>query len=115
MSTEYFVTIINESPIPINVETWKSVCFIFSEMKSITLKPGERKIMSSETGEWIINTYIFDKALCNQWIVAGYTPGKVIGKFRIDTAISGKNTWISDTEFKIIYFNGVVKISKIVV
>ena len=113
MSNEYFVTIINECPIPINVETWKSVCFIFSEMSSTTLKPGEQKMMSSETGEWFINTYIFDKELCNQWIVAGYTPGKIIGKFSIDPSIRGKNTWMCYNDFKIVYFNGVAKISKI--
>jgi len=112
MSNEYFVTIINESPIPINVETWSSFCFGLSEMKSITLKPGERKIMSSQTGEWLINTYLFDKELCNQFVVAGYTEGKVIGKFRIDPAIRGENTWMCDNDFKIVCFNGVAKFSK---
>ena len=112
MSNEYFVTIINECDIPVNVETWQNLCFIFSEMKSITLKPGQRKTMSSETGEWFINTYVFDKELCNQWIIAGYTPGKVIGKFRIYPAISGENIWMFANDFKIVYFNGVAKISK---
>lgn len=112
MSNQYFVTIINDSPIPINVETWQSLWFGFSEMKSITLQPGKREIMASETGEWIINTYIFDKELCNQFLIAGYTPGKVIGKFRSEPAISGENTWLCDDDFKIVYFNGVAKFSK---
>jgi hypothetical protein len=114
MSNKYVVTIINESPITINVETWQSVFFGLSEMKSITLKHGEEQIMSSETGEWIINTFIFDKELCNQWIVAGYTPGNVIGKFRIHPAINGENTWMCDNDFKIVCTNGIAKLSKII-
>jgi hypothetical protein len=112
MSNKYCVTIINESPLTINVETWQKLCFGLSEMKSLTLNPGEEQNMISETGEWFINTYIFDKEICNQWIIAGYTPGKVIGKFRIEPAISGENTWMCDNDFNIICFNGVAKFSK---
>ena len=112
MGNEYFITIINESPLPINVETWQSLSFGLSEMKSILIKPGERQIMVSETGEWFINTFIFDKAMCEEWIKAGYTPGKVLGKFRSEPAIRGENVWLCDDDFKIVCFNGVAKISK---
>jgi len=113
MSNDYFVTIINESPIPINVETWRSLCFGLSEMESITLKPGDKKFMSSETGEWFINTHIFDKVLCDQCILAGHTPGKEIGKFRIEPSRWGENTWIYDMDFKVVCCNGVAHFSKI--
>jgi hypothetical protein len=72
-------------------------------MQSIMLNPGERRIMSSETGEWFINTYIFDKE---------YASGKEIGKFRIDPAICGENTWMCDNDYKIVCFNGVATFSK---
>ena len=113
MGNEYFITIINDSPLPVNVETWQSLCFgLISEMKSILLNPGERKIMTSETGEWFINTYIFDESLRNEWIRAGYTPGKVIGKFRSEPAIRGENVWMIEDGFKIVCFNGIAKLSK---
>jgi hypothetical protein len=112
MSNKYIATIINESHLTINVETWQHLYFGLSEMKSITIKPGDQTIMSSETGEWFINTFIFDKELCNQWIIAGYTPGKVIGKFRIEPAINGENIWMCDNDFRIDYVNGIAKFSK---
>lgn len=107
MSNDYFVTIINESPIPINVETWRSLCFGLSEMESITLKPGDKKFMSSETGEWFI---IVDKVLCEQY---NLSPGKAIGKFRIEPSIWGGNLWMCDNGFKVVCHNGVAHFSKI--
>jgi len=112
MANEYFITIINETPLPINIETWRCISFGLSEMKNITLKKGERKILSSETGEWFVNTYFNDKFMCEEWDNAGYTPGKIIGKFSSEPAIRGENVWMVEDDFKIVCFNGIAKFSK---
>ena len=111
MANKYFMTIINESPLPVNVETWQQLWFGLSEMKSITLKKGERIIMSSETGEWYVNSFIYNKVETTEWELSGYTMGKVIGKFQSEPAIGGKNVWMRDDIFQIECGNGIAKIS----
>jgi hypothetical protein len=117
MANKYFMTIINESPLPVNVETWQACSwFGLSEMKSITLKKDDRIIMVSETGEWHVNSFIHDKNACAEWelfgyTIFGYTMGKVIGKFRSEPAIGGKNVWMCDDKFQIECSNGIAKIT----
>jgi hypothetical protein len=62
--SEHFATFINNSELPVVIETWQMLCFGLAEMKSITVKPGEKITMGSNTGEWLINSYLFDKDMC---------------------------------------------------
>lgn len=112
MSNEYFITIINTSPLPVNVETWQSLSFGLSEMKSVTLQKDDRIVMSSETGEWFVNSFIYDKHARAKWESAGYQLGQVIGKFRSEPSINGENVWMCNDNFQIICSNGLAKISK---
>ena len=111
----HFVTFINNSPLPINIETWQPHMFGFlSEMKTQTVKPGEKISMGSETGEWETNTYLYDKTMCDEWIAAGYEKnlGQVIGKFRDEPCIKGEYTWLYNNDFEIVYNSGTVTFSK---
>jgi hypothetical protein len=103
--SEHFATFINNFELPIIIETWQNLCFGFNEMKSIIVKPGEKISMGSDTGEWLINSYIYDKNICDQWTKSGYKAslGQVIGKFRDVPCIRGEYKWLFHTDFEIIY------------
>ena len=112
----HFVTFINNSPLSINIETWQPMFFGFlSEMKSQTVKPGEKIIMASETGEWLTNSFLYDKNTCDEWIAAGFQSslGQVIGKFSDKPCINGEHTWMCNNNFKIEYKNGIATFSKL--
>ena len=74
-------------------------------MKNKTVRPGEKISMSSETGEWIVNTYFYDKLLCEEWKKSGNGSilGKEIGKFSEDSCVRGKYKWMFNNDFEIIY------------
>ena len=101
----HFATFINNFELPVNIETWQPICFGFSEMKIITVNPGEKIIMGSETGEWLINSFIYDKDICHQWKATGYESslGQVIGKFRDQPCIRGDYSWMCIDDFIIVY------------
>jgi hypothetical protein len=103
--SEHLATFINNFELPVNIETWQKLHFGLSQMKSITVKPGEKIIMGSDTGEWLINSYIFDKNICDQWTKSGYETslGQVIGKFRDDSCIRCEYKWLFNTDFEIVY------------
>jgi len=104
--SEHFATFINSSSLPVNIETWQTLCFgLINEMKRITVKPGEKIIMGSETGEWLINSFIFDRDICHQWRAAGYgsSLGQEIGKFRDHPCIRRQYSWMYHDDFEIVY------------
>jgi hypothetical protein len=104
--SEHFATFINNFTLSIVIETWQTLCFGFiSEMKRVIVRPGEKIIMGSDTGEWLINSFIFDKDICDQWIAAGYKSslGQYIGKFRDSPCIRCDYSWMYRDEFVIVY------------
>ena len=111
-----YITFANESPLAINIETWQPMFAGFmSEMKLQLVRPGERVVMGSETGEWYMNTYFCDKELSDEWERAGYRAGDVIGKFREQPYMSkpgGGNSWFCNEDFMVVNKNGVVTFYK---
>jgi hypothetical protein len=110
-----YITFINESPLPVNVEAWQPMFAGFmSEMKTQLVRPGERIFMGSETGEWTLNTYFFDKELSDEWARAGHRTGEVIGK--IQEAVCkdkiGVYSWIYNADFTVVFKNRVATFSK---
>jgi hypothetical protein len=103
--SEHFATFINNFELAVNIETWQILCFGLSEMKSITVKPGEKIIMGSETGEWLINSFIYDKDICNQWTNSGHETslGQEIGKFRNKPCAKDEYSWTYHNDFEIVY------------
>lgn len=103
--SEHFATFINNSELPVNIETWQTLCFGLAEMKSITVKPGEKITMGSNTGEWLINSYLFDNDMCDQWRASTYKSslGQDIGKFRDHACIRGDYSWMYHDDFEIVY------------
>ena len=113
---KYVVTFINKTPLPILIETWQPLCIHgvtigigLSEVKSQLVNPGESIIMDSESGEWLTNTYFYDKNVCKIWIDYGYEHrlNQVIGNCRVHPYASNllKHSWMCNNDFEIIYCN----------
>jgi len=87
------------------LETMQQICFGLCQMKSVTVKSGETAMLNSDTGEWILNTYIYDTKMANEWVASGYEVGKTIGKFRNDPCIRGEYSWMFEykNDFQIVY------------
>jgi hypothetical protein len=59
--------------------------------------------ISSDTGEYFLDTYIYNKEMCDKWKAAGYQPGDTMGKFRDHPDYRGEYAWNVHDDFKIIY------------
>ena len=111
----HYVTFVNASALPINIETWQYCFFGFSEMKLKLVNPGEKIFMASETGEWLINTYFYDREIREKWISSGYKENleQVIGKFKDEPYAKDRGySWMCTNKFEIIYTNGVAIFQK---
>jgi hypothetical protein len=102
----------NNSSLPINIETWQKIKIGLSEMIEETVKPWDSITMNSETGEWILNNYLSNNDMYNEWIKEGYKPGESIGKFRDTPCAKGNYSWMYNDNFEIVYNNGIVTFSK---
>ena len=99
-----FPTFINNSGLPINIETWQPEAPGLQTMKSVLVKSGEKIILASSTGEWYLQTYL-DEEFADEWISAGLRTGDQIGKFRNKPCASGDYSWMDEEKFDIIYDN----------
>lgn len=97
-----FPTFINNSGLPINLETWQITSSGFNSLEYVLVKNGEEYVMQSTNGEWYLQTYL-DEEYCNQWIEHGITPGYEIGKFRNKPCASGDYSWMDNNNFNIVY------------
>ena len=103
MSNTYTVTFMNNSDLPVYLETWQNVVFGVSEMNSFIVKEKEHITITSETGEWFVNNYLYDKNMCDKWTNSGYNLGETIGKFRNNPCIKGNYSWLYHDDFQIVY------------
>jgi hypothetical protein len=110
----HYVTFINTTALPINIETWQYCFFGFSEMKLQLVNPGEKIFMVSETGEWLLNTHFYDKDIREKWLSAEYKEdlGKIIGKFTDQPYKKKGFSWMYTNIFEIVYANGVAVFQK---
>ena len=95
-------TFINNSGLPVNVETWQTTASGLETLISVLVKSGEQIVLPSTTGEWFIQTYL-DKEFADEWVEAGYSIGCRIGKFRNKPCIFGEYSWMDNHNFDIIY------------
>ena len=110
----YSVIFMNDLSLAISIETWQTVSFGHDVLTEQIVLPGEIIIMPSSTGEWLINTYIYNDKIKEQWKNAGYTTvGFDICKFRCKPAIDKQYSWMFHDDFKIVYENGNAILSKI--
>jgi len=98
-----FPTFINKTNLPVNLETWQTQAFGFEEMVSKLVLPGKKAVIISSTGEWLLNTYLYDSKLCEIWRAAGYSVGNSVGKFRNRPCASGNYSWMYEKGLDIIY------------
>ena len=97
----YFPTFINDSGLPIHLETWQYLDGMNS-LEYVLVKPGELYVMPSTNGEWYLQTYL-DEENSEIWKNAGIATGYQIGKFRNSPSISGDYSWMDDEKFDILY------------
>ena len=97
-------TFINDSELPINIETWQPLTIRSESLNYFLVQPGKKIILPSTTGEWYLQTYL-NKEFADQWREAGIQPGYRIGKFRNKPCIKGCYTWMEydNSPFEIIY------------
>ena len=99
---KYFPTFINNSGLPINLETWQPDGPGLETTKTVLVKSGEKIVLPTSTGEWYLQT-ILDKEYADEWKAAKINPGYQIGKFRSKPCASGDYSWMDDEHFQIIY------------
>ena len=112
--SNYIINFLNATAVPINIETWQPTLFGFlSTVVTQTVKPGEQIIMSSETGEWLLNSFFIDKDMCDIWTNTttgnAHNLGRVIGKFHNEI---NKYSHMCTDDFEIKYINGTATFSK---
>ena len=95
-------TFINDSELPVNLETFQRETLGLETLKTVLVKSGEHVVLPSTTGEWYIQTYL-DKEFADEWKKEGYKIGYRIGKFRNKPCIVGDYTWCFNDQFDIIY------------
>ena len=100
--SKHFPTFINNSGLPINLETWQPDGPGMESLNSVLVKSGEQIILPSTTGEWYLQTYL-SKELADEWTAVGIAPGDRVGKFRNSPCASGDYSWMDDERFQIIY------------
>ena len=99
---KYSPMFINNSGLPINLETWQTILPGLDSLNSVLVKSGEQIVLPSTTGEWYLQTYL-DKEFADEWKANGYRTGDRVGKFRSKPCISGNYSWIDEDQFDIIY------------
>ena len=95
-------TFINNSGLPINIETFQKHLPGLNSLKSVLVKSGEQIVLPSITGEWYLQTYL-DKEFVEEWDTASYLTGYRIGKFRSKPCALGYYSWVEHDDFDIIY------------
>jgi len=98
------ITFINDSELPINLETWQHLTTSSQTLKNVLVQPGEKTILPSANGEWYLHTYL-NKEMADQWREAGIQPGYRIGKFSKYPCAMGDYAWMEydESPFEIIY------------
>jgi hypothetical protein len=94
---KYFPTFINNSGLPINLETLQQ-----ETTNTVLVKSGEKIVLPSTTGEWYLQTFLTN-SFADEWKAAKINPGDQIGKFRNKSCVSGDYSWMDNERFKIIY------------
>lgn len=97
-------TFINDSGLPINLETWQHITMSSQTINFVLVQPGEKIVLPSSNGEWYLQTYL-NKEFADQWREAGIQPGYRIGKFSNKPCMKGDYAWMEydESPFEIIY------------
>ena len=101
-SKNLYPTFINNSGLPINVETWQLQAPGLETIKTVLVKSGEQIVLPSTTGEWYLQTFL-NNEFAYEWEAAGFRTGEEIGKFRSKPCASGDYSWMDNKTFQIIY------------
>jgi hypothetical protein len=82
-----YINFHNNTSEDIIIEAWKEISCSLSSFDSKIIGPGEKHIIYSSVGEWIINNKKFYR----------------IGKFRSDPCASGNYFWLDEDGYECVY------------
>ncbi len=83
---------INQSGLPVMLESWQKVVFGLNTLSSQCIRDGEMVLLHSITGEWYLNTMFDDVSLCKDWRNQGFNH-ITLGKF------TSRNQSMDQTDF----------------
>jgi len=98
----HLITFINNTSLAINIATWFNEDYLSEYITTLVLSNSSVEICS-ETGEYYLDTYLYDQTLCDEWQSAGYKLGNEMGKFRDHPSYSGEYAWNVHEDFEIVF------------
>ena len=102
------ITFTNDTNIPVQVSTFLAPINGISSQKNIIVQSNTTVSLDSCTGEWDVNTFIYDNINIQKLIKNEYPYGFDIGKFRNKPSASGHYSWIYHDDFHLFYQNGTI-------
>jgi len=99
---QHLITFFNNTSLPINIATWYNEDYLSEYITKLVLSNSSVEIRS-ETGEYYLDTYLYDQTLCEEWKAAGYKLGNEMGKFRDHPSYSGEYAWNVHDDFEIVF------------
>lgn len=100
--SKHLITFFNNTSLAINIATWFNEYYLSEYITTLVLSNCSVEIRS-ETGEYYLDTYLYDQTLCDEWKAAGYKLGDELGKFRDHTSFSGVYAWNVHDDFEIVF------------
>jgi hypothetical protein len=100
--SKHSITFHNNTSLAINIATWYNEDYL-SEYITTLVAANSTVEIRSETGEYYLDTYLYDQTLCDEWKAAGYTLGNEMGKFRDHPSYSGDYAWNVHDDFEIVF------------
>jgi hypothetical protein len=101
--SNHITTFINNSGLPITLETWQTEKRGLTLLNHVLVKKGEQVNFPSITNEWYLETYFNNNEDIAEWIAAKIEPYSRIGKFRNHPCASGNYSWMVNDTFDILY------------
>lgn len=111
MSYRYNINFINESGLPVLVESWLRNKLGSSSLQAQCVMPNQTVKLESTTGEWYLNCMFTDDTLRSEWTKQNHQM-LTLGKFRSEPCMSGNYSWMECKEFNAIYKDGTIHFVK---
>jgi hypothetical protein len=109
-STSTSVGFLNNTDLPIGIESWMSKSSGLSVLNEIVIQPGEKTIVYSSVNEWIISLYHLSENEYSLWKKKHFFSNSSlrIGKFSSKKYIMGDYGIFDWCEFECIMQNGII-------
>ncbi len=106
------ITFINQSGLPVMVETWQQVTYGLNTLVSKYVAAGETVVLHSITGEWSLNCMFDCSTHTKEWRDQGFNY-ITLGKFSNKPYIDGEYGYMDQDDFFIKYDNNTATFMKL--